>query len=46
MGLKGRVGWTIAHSKVLISEKESEEEEKRGHFEGGGKRTPSLDNPP
>ena len=42
MGLNGRVGRTMAHIKVLIFEKESEEKGKRGHFEGGGKRTPSL----
>ncbi len=42
MGLNGRVEWTVSPSKVLISEKESEERGERGHFEGGGKRTPSL----
>jgi hypothetical protein len=40
MRLNGRVEWTIAHSKVFISEKESEERGKRGHFEGGGKELP------
>jgi hypothetical protein len=42
MGLNGRVGRIIAHSKVLISGKESEERGKRRHFEGGGKRPPCL----
>jgi hypothetical protein len=32
----------MAHLKVLIFEKESEERGKRGHFEGGGKTTNSL----
>ncbi len=41
MGLTGRVEWTIGQSKVVISEKESEERGERGHFEKGGKRTPS-----
>jgi hypothetical protein len=40
MGLNGRVGWTIGHSKVLISENKSEERGERGHFEGGGKELP------
>ena len=35
--LENRIHW-----QVIISEKESEARRKRSHFEGAGKRTPSL----
>ena len=37
-----RVAKTGGRLQMLIFEKESEERGKREHFEGGGKRTPSL----
>jgi hypothetical protein len=40
MGSNSRVGRTIAHLQILISEKESEKRRKKGQFEGGGKRAP------
>jgi len=46
MGFNGRVRGTIAHLKVLNSEKKSEERGKRGLLDGGGKRTLSLLNLP
>jgi len=46
MGLNNRVGKTIAHAKMLISEKESEDRGKIDHFEEGEKRIASLLNLP